>query len=239
MWGFLFVCGMKSTTEAGQQRTRTRESPSFFFTMDARDILGIDPSAAGAAAPRPRASKPQIKKPEGMSREVFALLVQDAREGRTQIPVVPTAADNFKEKRHRVIGWEWREFTNAGRSDGLTLHHWSKMSDKSTVYHFAKFNKKVKVLDWSADEYQKHLTHPSWDEQETSALFDLWCVRNRALLRMRRPCSCSSQCPPGTPVRVAARVFFHPPKSHSPPPTSSPALCRAFHAAAGSICAGQ
>ena len=233
------MCGMKSTTEAGQQRTRTRESPSFFFTMDARDILGIDPSAAGAAAPRPRASKPQIKKPEGMSREVFALLVQDAREGRTQIPVVPTAADNFKEKRHRVIGWEWREFTNAGRSDGLTLHHWSKMSDKSTVYHFAKFNKKVKVLDWSADEYQKHLTHPSWDEQETSALFDLWCVRNCALLRMRRPCSCSSQCPPGTPVRVAARVFFHPPKSHSPPPTSSPALCRAFHAAAGSICAGQ
>ena len=50
----------------------------FLFAMDARDILGIDPSAASASAPRPRASKPQIKKPEGMSREVFALLGNSA-----------------------------------------------------------------------------------------------------------------------------------------------------------------
>lgn len=172
--------------------------------MDARDILGIDASAAASAAPRPRSSKPQIKKPEGMSREVFALLVQDAREGRTQIPVVPTADTNFKEKRHRVIGWEWREFTNAGRSDGLTLRHWSKLSDKSTVYHFAKFNKKVKVLDWSDEEYRQHLTHPSWDKEETSALFDLWCAR---MLRLPSP-----HLPPARP----------PPAQHGIPAFPSP-----------------
>ena len=44
---------------------------------DARDILGLGESSAKGAS-RARAPKPSIKKPEDMSQEVFALLMQDA-----------------------------------------------------------------------------------------------------------------------------------------------------------------
>ena len=145
------------------------------MSSDMRDILGIGPSA-GPSVPRPRPSKTAIKKPEGMSREVFALLVQDATSsGAAGVPLVPTpeVPEAFKQRNKRVTGWEWREFTNAGRGDGLTLRHWSKNSDKSTTYTFSRFNKKCKILSYTDEEYDKHLTHPSWDRAESALLFDL------------------------------------------------------------------
>ena len=146
-----------------------------FFTMDARDILGIDASAGGSA-PRPRASKPSIKKPEGMSREVFALLLQDIKEGRADASMLvptPAAKDQFKERKTRVVGWESRKFANAARDDGLMLRHWSKLSEKSSSYAFARFDKKVKVLEYTDEEYDRCLTHPAWDRNESALLFDL------------------------------------------------------------------
>ncbi|KOO22767.1 DNA methyltransferase 1-associated protein 1-like protein [Chrysochromulina tobinii] len=117
-----------------------------------------------------------IQKPAGMSREVFALLVQDAAAGKeTAVPLVPTApsTDAFKERKTRVTGWEHRKFTNAAREDGLVLRHWSKLTDKSTAYTFARFNKKCKILTYTDEEYDRHLTHPAWDRTETALLFDL------------------------------------------------------------------
>ena len=86
--------------------------------MDARDILGIDPSAAASSAPRPRAAKPALQKPAGMSREVFALLVQDASSAAAQgisLAPTPSVPDGLKERKTRVIGWEWRAFQNQAR----------------------------------------------------------------------------------------------------------------------------
>jgi len=145
------------------------------MASDMRDILGLG-AASSSGAPRPRAPKQMIQKPAGMSREVFALLVQDAAAGKeTAVPLVPTApsTDGFKERKTRVTGWEHREFTNAGRDDGLVLRHWSKLTDKSTTYTFARFNKKCKILTYTDDEYDKHLTHPAWDRAESALLFDL------------------------------------------------------------------
>ena len=141
---------------------------------DIKDILGIDKNAA--AVPRQRPSKVAIKKPEGMSREVFALLVQDASAaGSSSIPIMPTPApkDSFKERKTRVVGWEWREFVNQARSDDLKLRHWSKLTDKSMTYTFSRFNKKVKVLEYTDEEYDNHLTHPAWDRTDSNLLFDL------------------------------------------------------------------
>ena len=50
-----------------------------FFTMDARDIL--ESMHRRGVLPQGRAHRPSIKKPEGMSREVFVLLLQDIKEG--------------------------------------------------------------------------------------------------------------------------------------------------------------
>ena len=56
---------------------------------DIKDILGISRDAS--AAPRPRPSKQIMKKPVGMSREVFALLNQDVKEGNAPLTLAPSA----------------------------------------------------------------------------------------------------------------------------------------------------
>ena len=145
--------------------------------MDARDILGLGGGTDGAAVvAKARAPKPVFKKPEGMSREVFALLVQDATSAAAQgisLVPTPTPTEAFKERKTRVVGWEWREFVNQARDDDLKLHHWSKLTDKTTTYTFSRFNKKVKILEYTDEEYDKHLTHPAWDRAESALLFDL------------------------------------------------------------------
>ena len=142
---------------------------------DIKDILGLarDPAREGVAAPR--AKKVQMKKPEGMSREVFALLQQDAEAGRTSVPLAPTGRTDglLKEKRSRMVGWEWQGFNNGGRTDGLRLSHWKKNNDKSTDYTFARFNKTVRILSYTEDEYARHLVHPAWTKAESDQLFDL------------------------------------------------------------------
>ena len=113
---------------------------------DVKDILGLSRDPDGKAKAAPRAKKVQMKKPEGMSREVFALLQQEAEAGRATVPLAPTVRDDglLKEKRSRMVGWEWQSFNNSGRTDGLRLSHWKKNNDKSTEYTFARFNKTVR-----------------------------------------------------------------------------------------------
>ena len=113
---------------------------------DVKDILGLSRDPDGKAKAAPRAKKVQMKKPEGMSREVFALLQQEAEAGRATVPLAPTVRDDglLKEKRSRMVGWEWQSFNNGGRTDGLRLSHWKKNNDKSTEYTFARFNKTVR-----------------------------------------------------------------------------------------------
>ena len=106
---------------------------------DIKDILGISRDAS--AAPRPRPTKQIMKKPVGMSREVFALLNQDVKEGNAPLTLAPSAGQPdalLKEKRTRMVGWEWKEFHNSGRTDGLRLRHWGKNNDKSTEYAAAR-----------------------------------------------------------------------------------------------------
>jgi hypothetical protein len=106
---------------------------------DFRDILGLGKHEPGAApARKPKLS---IQKPEGMSREVFALLNQDGIPGSAPLVPAPSPKDTFKEKIGRVIGWDWKQFSNTARSDSLKLSHWQKNNDRSTSYSFARFNK--------------------------------------------------------------------------------------------------
>ena len=76
---------------------------------DVKDILGLSRDPDGKAKAAPRAKKVQMKKPEGMSREVFALLQQEAEAGRATVPLAPTVRDDglLKEKRSRMVGCLW------------------------------------------------------------------------------------------------------------------------------------
>ncbi|KAI9850184.1 MAG: swr complex subunit, partial [Vezdaea acicularis] len=166
-------------------------------SADVRDMLNL-PSNDGSTRPVKK-QKIVEKRPEGVSREVFALLGEHAA------PVSIVEAVKYKEKpkwSQKVTPWEVASFTNPARSDGLVLKHWRKrpkpapvpvpaLEDASATtttpqepqppqepavdlnYHFAKFNVKVSVPEYTDAEYSGHLQSPDWTREETDYLFDL------------------------------------------------------------------
>lgn len=126
---------------------------------DVKDILGVPRDGSGAAA-APVPKKEKLKRPEGMSREAFALLSGGLN------PLAPTAlAEQLKKKDFKqlakskrtsskgVVTYQWMPFDNAARSDGLQLKHWVKCyKDRAGVvtpankgdYPFTKYNVKVR-----------------------------------------------------------------------------------------------
>jgi DNA methyltransferase 1-associated protein 1 len=124
---------------------------------DVKDILGV--ARGGLAGPlqdeeRPREKREKVKRPQGMSREAFALL--DSSH-----PVAPSQlVETFKKKKDAkpkastkgTVTFQRKAFTNPARSDKLELYHWVKGYKDVTgrvrdadegEYAFAKYNKKV------------------------------------------------------------------------------------------------
>ncbi|XP_024966510.1 SWR1-complex protein 4 isoform X2 [Cynara cardunculus var. scolymus] len=145
--------------------------------MDAKDILGLP--KISLPIPQEKKSRPQKdsqRKPDGISREVYALT------GGVP-PLMPSVDVNQLKKRHQPenekITWEWLAFTNSARKDNLQLYHWVRVVNGTPPtgdYSFAKYNKSVDVVKYTDEEYEKHLTDPAWTKEETDQLFDL-CER--------------------------------------------------------------
>lgn len=116
------------------------------------------------------------KRPEGMHREVFALLCKDNND---VPPMFPTdTGKGYKQARaklgmKKVRPWKWTPFTNPARTDGAIFHHWRRVADAGKEYPFAKFNKKVPIPTYTNTEYVQHLVTSSWARAETDHLFDL------------------------------------------------------------------
>ncbi|KAK9076533.1 hypothetical protein SSX86_004867 [Deinandra increscens subsp. villosa] len=145
--------------------------------MDAKDILGLPKFPL--PTPQEKKSRPQKdsqRKPDGISREVYALTGGVA-------PLMPSIDVNQLKKRpqpeNEKITWEWLSFTNSARKDDLKLYHWVRVVNGTPPtgdYSFAKYNKSVDVIKYTDEEYEKHLTDPTWTKEETDQLFDL-CER--------------------------------------------------------------
>ncbi|XP_049963961.1 DNA methyltransferase 1-associated protein 1 [Schistocerca serialis cubense] len=153
---------------------------------DVRDILELErpptPEITKEAILGPEKVKrkpftPKVsKRPEGMHREVFALLYTDNKDAP---PVFPTdMGQGYKQMKaklgmRKVRPWKWMPFTNPARTDGAVFHHWRRTVDEGKDYPFAKFNKKVPVPTYTDSEYLHYLHNESWSRQETDHLFDL------------------------------------------------------------------
>lgn len=141
---------------------------------DAKEILGLPKSSFGIASEkRSKQPKDNPKKPDGVSREVYALT------GGLP-PVMPALDTAGLKKRHisstKKISWQWLPFTSSARKDNLQLCHWVKIVDgvpPSGDYYFARYNKTIDVVRYTDDEYDKYLADLSWSKQETDQLFDL------------------------------------------------------------------
>ncbi|XP_043208294.1 DNA methyltransferase 1-associated protein 1-like isoform X2 [Amphibalanus amphitrite] len=156
---------------------------------DVLDILEVDRGGAASSeinrekiigpqrvAKRPGAPRGS-RRPEGINRELYALLYSDNKE---HPPLFPTEDVNkgYKQTKaklgmRRVRPWRWTPFTNPARSDGAVLHHWRRVADEDKEYAFAKFNKKVDVVSFTDQEYQRHLQADGWSKAATEHLFDL------------------------------------------------------------------
>ncbi|CAN1312386.1 SWR1-complex protein 4 [Linum perenne] len=141
--------------------------------MDAKDILGLPKTPLSVhSEKKSQPKKDSQRKPDGISREVYALTGGVA-------PLMPSIDSSLLKKpppSDEKITWQWLPFTNSARKDSLQLYHWVRVVNgvpPTGDYSFAKYNKSVEVIKYTDEEYQKHLADPSWTKQETDQLFDL------------------------------------------------------------------
>ncbi|BET03214.1 DNA methyltransferase 1-associated [Nesidiocoris tenuis] len=155
---------------------------------DIRDILDIErptgPEVTKEAILGPEKKAKRLifngtkasKRPEGMAREVFALLYNDKKDAP---PVFPTdTGQGYKSNKAKlgmksVRPWKWTPFSNPARKDNAMFFHWRRVCDEGKDYPFAKFNKVVPIPTYTEAEYQSHLVAEGWTKPETDHLFDL------------------------------------------------------------------
>ncbi|KAG8192211.1 hypothetical protein JTE90_009971 [Oedothorax gibbosus] len=154
---------------------------------DVLDILDVErphtpeitrESIIGDRKKKKKLSDVPFKRPEGMHRELFALLYSDNKDN---APMFATDDKGYKQNKaklglKRVRPWKWMPFTNPARKDAAIFHHWRRIEDEGEEYAFAKFNKAVPIPEFTNDEYLQHLQIEGWTQQETDHLFDL-CQR--------------------------------------------------------------
>nr|XP_002130199.1 DNA methyltransferase 1-associated protein 1 [Ciona intestinalis] len=117
-----------------------------------------------------------FKRPEGMHRELYALLYHDNMDKPPLLPVDTQPSYNTAKAKlgcSVVRPWRWMPFSNPARSDGAVFHHWRRVEDEGKDYSFAKFNKTIQVPVYSEQEYHQYLSRDDWSEEETDHLFDL------------------------------------------------------------------
>jgi DNA methyltransferase 1-associated protein 1 len=66
-------------------------------------------------------------------------------------------------------------FINPARADTLKLHHWMKEQETEEPYPFARFNRKMEVVRYADDEYERAIApnDKDWTKVETDHLFEL------------------------------------------------------------------
>lgn len=141
--------------------------------------------------PKPKTPKPapiQRRKPEGMHRELFALL----NTSDSDTPLLPTdfgissnttcykqIRANLSIKKPRK--WLWTPFLNPARKDHLQLYHWRRVTDPNEPpkeYQFAKYNAKIDnhIPKYDDKEYGMYINCDQWTKEETDYLMEM-CTR--------------------------------------------------------------
>ncbi|KAI4301540.1 hypothetical protein L6164_034808 [Bauhinia variegata] len=143
--------------------------------MDAKDILGLSRTSLPTQEKKTRPQKDSQRKPDGISREVYALTGGLA----PLMPAVDPSQLKKKPPPDEKITWQWLSFTNSARKDNLQLYHWVRVVNgvpPTGDYSFAKYNKSIDIIKYTDEEYEKYLKDPVWTKEETDQLFDL-CER--------------------------------------------------------------
>lgn len=138
--------------------------------------------------PKPKPPKPpgiQRRKPEGMHRELFALLnTSDADTPLLQTDFgIGSQTTCYKQVRANLSikkprKWLWTPFLNPARKDHLQLFHWRRVTDPNEApkeYQFAKYNIRLDnhVPKYDDKEYNMLLYCDQWTKEETDYLMEM------------------------------------------------------------------
>ncbi|KAJ8599373.1 hypothetical protein CTAYLR_007039 [Chrysophaeum taylorii] len=101
--------------------------------------------------------------------------------------------------------WEWIAFKNSARTDSLELFHWQKAGVEVVEYPYAAFNVRLERIEYTEEEYEKHLKDATWTMADTDHLMDL-CYQ----LDLRWPVIVDRYLPvPSRPLeQLQARYYF-------------------------------
>lgn len=151
---------------------------------DVLDILELDRDGGNEKkiAKKKRPPEQAFKKPEGMNREVYALLYSDNKDN---APLIPTDFGissklglldyGYKKAKanlglRKVRKWSWMQFINPSRNDGFELSHWRREVDKNKEYPFGRMHITTKVPEYTDSEYRELLQNDNWTRGETDYL---------------------------------------------------------------------
>jgi DNA methyltransferase 1-associated protein 1 len=158
----------------------THPAPRSMTSRDVRDIMGVSSSAPPSSALQPPRRNgppdPRQKRPDGITRELYALIGDNA----PSLALAHAVKPKFKERIKRTapsVKWQWTAFTNPSRGAGvpgdegdkareakkkLKLNHWVRDLPANHVggapdMKFAKFNTNSGPYSYTTEEYNLFL----------------------------------------------------------------------------------
>jgi len=140
------------------------------MSSSVRQMIGL-PSSGRSSTPKSGPSRSSSSK--GGKRELMNL--SSSWSNPSISTLAPAVRPVYKKRRATNISWKSLSIKSSARSDDLKLKHWVKIH-KVPDYRFAKFNKSVRMLHYSDDEYKKYLLDGSWTRRQTDLLMDM-CVQ--------------------------------------------------------------
>ena len=146
---------------------------------DVADILQMRGSPDGSSPALAKSDSKPMKKPKGMSREVFALISASADAAAalasaSDAKEAPTTGRKFTiDPGVKPRRWEWAGFHNSARTDGVKLRHWMRKPIVVDDYQFSRFNKPAYVVSYTDDQYEQLLHDSKWTKSQTDVLLRL------------------------------------------------------------------
>lgn len=152
---------------------------------DISDILGVNAKsnsylseeASKFFTDRPKSTK-LLRKPKGMSREVFGLIGHESIHPSMQTNKVVTLNPSFKTKRASIFKgkWIWAPLMMTPNLDNQAKHHiyhWVKAEIQIVENPYAKFDINLPRISYTDEEYDLLLQSDAWTRSETDFLMEL------------------------------------------------------------------
>mmetsp|Transcript_14605 Transcript_14605/g.20721 ORF Transcript_14605/g.20721 Transcript_14605/m.20721 type:complete len:419 (-) Transcript_14605:138-1394(-) len=151
---------------------------------DVKDMLGVSNDASSSssssapAMPSLIAEDPQRRRKSKAPRELICL--RDTTSWDDSTAIAPAPPTIFKAKRNKAVSWKCLPINSSSRADvslsskpdDIKLYHWVKIHNVPD-YRFARFNKMIKTIHYTDEEYEEHLQEPFWTRAQTDRLFAL------------------------------------------------------------------